>query len=82
MGLLAAEAREQGPNMWIACEDAEELCVVRIVRENRFLAVKNPAPAPTLCGSILLKLQAPVPWAWSKAPPRMPSKLLPLNVKC
>jgi antimicrobial peptide system SdpA family protein len=48
-------------------------------------SLKNPSPAPTLCGPVGIVLQVPVPWAtWreSRSPVTMPSRVTRLEVEC
>jgi antimicrobial peptide system SdpA family protein len=82
MGLLVAAAHEQKKDPWVACDGREVGCVAVLERGAHVLTVRNPAPRASLCGRIVLELQPPVPWAWSSSPPRMPLRLLPLNVEC
>jgi antimicrobial peptide system SdpA family protein len=47
-------------------------------------ALKNISPRPTLCGTIGLVMQKPVPWAWSHSRDamNMPSRVIRLEVSC
>jgi antimicrobial peptide system SdpA family protein len=78
MGLLLQEAPTNG---WQACEDAVAACLNRLPRGQ---AARNVSPNPTLCGTVAVVLQEPVPWAWlpSSPPVQMPSRMIALEAEC
>jgi antimicrobial peptide system SdpA family protein len=78
MALLISVAPQDG---WRDCEGTVEACLRRLPPG---AAARNPSPHPTLCGSLAIVLQKPVPWAWvdSRRPVSMPSRMLPLEVAC
>jgi antimicrobial peptide system SdpA family protein len=82
MGLLAAAVRKKQKDPWVGCDDGEARCVARLARDGRFIRLQSIAPEPSLCGRLVLKLQRPVPWAWSRSVREMPFRLLPLEVAC
>ncbi len=47
-------------------------------------AVRNETPLSTLCGTVGIALQKPVPWAWRQSIDQivMPSNVVKLNVSC
>ncbi len=47
-------------------------------------AVRNVSPRPTVCGTVALVFQAPVPWAWagSRRPVHMPSRYAVVEASC
>jgi antimicrobial peptide system SdpA family protein len=47
-------------------------------------SVDNTSPEPTLCGTIVVAKQPPVPWAWSqmKTKPQMPSRCVKIDLSC
>jgi len=46
--------------------------------------IENTSPLPTLCGSVGIVLQKPVPWAWARAVKHvtMPSRVVRVSVSC
>ena len=48
------------------------------------VTVTNPVKNAQLCGELLVVLQPPVPWAWSKSIDqiKMPAKAIRLNILC
>ena len=73
---------EQIPDTeWTKCDEAPARC---IERAKTVATVKNGSPSPTMCGSIGIALQKPVPWAWarSKRPVTMPSRVAKVVVQC
>jgi antimicrobial peptide system SdpA family protein len=46
--------------------------------------VVNRSPDPTMCGSVAVVLQKPLPWAWARSPrpTTMPARILALEVVC
>jgi len=61
------------------CEDAPTRCLD--AHETR-LHLVNRSPRPTLCGDVGFVLQRPVPWAWSRSRPIMPSRVARVEVSC
>ena len=73
---------EQIPDtQWTKCDDAPARC---LERAKEVATVKNGSPHPTLCGSVGIALQKPVPWAWARAshPVTMPSRVARVVVQC
>ena len=66
---------------WESCEDEIATC---LARAGPSVHLQNESPAPTLCGTVGLALQEPLPWAWSDsgADETMPSKIVRLDVSC
>lgn len=66
---------------WTACEDDVPTCLDAVPVTT---TVTNIAPRPTLCGTVGLARQKPVPWAWSKSRDEiiMPSEILKIEVSC
>lgn len=69
---------------WHPCESAPEVCLNDPAITDQVWSVSNPFLHPTLCGPLLARKQAPVPWAWgaSRETIIMPSELLALDVSC
>ena len=73
---------EQMPDAdWTKCDGAPARC---LERAKTGATVKNGSPHPTLCGSIGIALQKPVPWAWARASRHvtMPSRVARVVVRC
>ena len=68
-------------NLWQPCTASLQQCLAQLPRGQ---AVHNISPAPTMCGTIAVVLQKPVPWAWagSSRPVTMPCRILALEVSC
>jgi antimicrobial peptide system SdpA family protein len=66
---------------WHACTAPLQECLAQLPPGR---AVRNTSPAPTMCGSVAIVLQKPIPWAWatSPRPVTMPSRILSLEVSC
>jgi antimicrobial peptide system SdpA family protein len=66
---------------WSRCHDRPVDCLDRIPV---LAQLDNKYPHPTLCGTIGLVQQKPVPWAWSRSPTPvvMPSIVVKLEVRC
>lgn len=66
---------------WKRCEEAPLGCLDAAPAAAR---VANRSPRPSLCGTIGVVRQAPVPWAWARAPKPvvMPSNVIRLEVSC
>jgi antimicrobial peptide system SdpA family protein len=66
---------------WTACSVSPTACLSDA--EGAF-RLRNTSPSPTMCGTIGIVMQPPVPWAWSTAAERvtMPSKVVRLEVQC
>ncbi|HEY8174735.1 MAG TPA: SdpA family antimicrobial peptide system protein [Gemmatimonadaceae bacterium] len=66
---------------WARCKDTPVECLDRVPV---FARLENKYPRPTLCGTIGLVVQKPVPWAWSRMPTPviMPSVVAKLEVVC
>jgi antimicrobial peptide system SdpA family protein len=81
-GMEAAVLMKNLPEAsWKACDDTPSSC---LATDGDVVHVQNDLPLPTLCGSIGLVLQKPVPWTWAKLshPVTMPSRVTRLEVKC
>lgn len=67
---------------WVECTDPLEHCAAAIAQP--FPVITNLAASPTLCGDLLLRLQEPVPWAWSRSARtiEMPSRATAMKVEC
>lgn len=89
---LRRKSRAQGVEMallvnglpndaWHPCTASVQECLAQLPPG---LAVHNTSPAPTLCGTVAVVLQKPVPWAWAHSahPVTMPSRILSLEVSC
>ena len=79
LGLLLADV---GPDAWAECEgDSVEACLDATAPAE---PVANVLPSPTLCGTLGIVSQKPVPWAWRSMADRvdMPSSTLRLEVTC
>ena len=79
VGLLLADV---DPEAWAACDgEAVEACLDATAPTE---PVANVLPSPTLCGTIGIVSQEPVPWAWRSLADRvaMPSSTLRLEVTC
>jgi antimicrobial peptide system SdpA family protein len=78
MGLLA---QKLPPSAWSECRDRPEECIERAMPHP---AIANPSASATLCGSIALVRQPPLPWAWARsgATAAMPSTIARLEVTC
>lgn len=79
LGLLLSEV--SSPGLWVGCEAQPQDCLERAQIAAR---VRNISPKPTLCGTIGLARQPPIPWAWLSARERivMPSQVVKLEVAC
>jgi len=66
---------------WEKCETEPMGCLGRAPAAAR---VANGSPRPSLCGTIGVVRQPPVPWAWARAPKPvvMPSNVIRLEVSC
>lgn len=66
---------------WRACESSLLVCLATLPPGKH---VYNTSPDPTMCGSVAVVVQKPLPWAWARSPrvPTMPSRILPLEVSC
>jgi antimicrobial peptide system SdpA family protein len=66
---------------WTACDEAPTAC---LSRASIGASVVNRTPLPTLCGTIGIVSQKPLPWAWASArrPIAMPSQVVRLEIKC
>ena len=66
---------------WSDCDEAPATCLARTgIGAN----VANTNPRPSLCGTIALVSQKPLPWAWASSPRpiTMPSQIVKLEVRC
>jgi antimicrobial peptide system SdpA family protein len=77
-GLVTQHLTEEA---WTSCTGDPTGCLDRI---DFVGTIQNPALRPTLCGTVGVVLQRPVPWAWSRSdsPIHMPSSVVKLNVQC
>ena len=66
---------------WVDCEGSPMECLEEAPVA---ASLSNTALRKTLCGSVGIVLQKPIPWAWadSKRPVVMPSRVLRLEVSC
>lgn len=68
---------------WATCTEDDTLpeCFERLAPLPSFA---NESPDPSLCGSIAIVHQEPLPWAWSANadPETMPSRIVRLEVTC
>ena len=81
-GLEMGGLLEQIPdNQWTKCDESPAVC---LARATAVATVKNAASHPTMCGTIGIALQKPVPWAWARAlrPVTMPSRIARVVVQC
>jgi antimicrobial peptide system SdpA family protein len=79
LGLLAEKLPK---SIWQTCEGGDaRSCIERapIAKE-----VRNRSPEPSLCGSLALVAQKPVPWAWASLglSTVMPMTVVRLEVQC
>jgi antimicrobial peptide system SdpA family protein len=76
-GVLAGFVPDSG---WHDCKDTLESCVADVAP----IVVKRDVPHPFFCGPVVLTLQKPVPWAWSRSarPVTMPLRAARLEVQC
>lgn len=80
MGVVSAPVQSDD---WSDCDTARIAdCLAGLDGEP--VEVANPGPSPTLCGSLALVAQEPVPWAWKRDAPDtvMPVRVAPLEVSC
>jgi antimicrobial peptide system SdpA family protein len=65
----------------VGCEETPKVC---LSQSSTPIQTTNAYPHATLCGSVGIVVQKPIPWAWSlsETPIIMPSKFVILNVKC
>ena len=68
-------------NAFQACEESPLAC---LERAEEALSIKNESPLPTLCGSIGIVMQKPIPWAWAGSADTiiMPSRVVRVRVSC
>lgn len=66
---------------WQPCSESIEACLSHAPSSQ---PLHNPAPAPTLCGTLGFALQKPVPWAWAalRSHFSMPSRVAKVEVAC
>ena len=64
---------------WTECDDDIERCAVDAAPGP---AVRNRAPVPTICGTIAMTKERPVPWAWRHLRSRMPMTIARARVEC
>lgn len=89
---LNRESRSQGVELgsflnwmngrrWAKCHDEVTTCLERVPVLAR---LRNRYERPTLCGTVGLVMQPPVPWAWSTSPHEviMPSAVVKLEITC
>lgn len=92
LGGLRRKSRAQGLEMalminshpadaWYDCAESLQECLAQLPRGR---AARNTSPARTLCGTVVIVLQRPIPWAWVRAskPVTMPFRMLPLEISC
>jgi antimicrobial peptide system SdpA family protein len=63
------------------CKEDPERC---LARASAAKTLHNDSPRPTLCGTIGVVYQKPIPWAWAHASPQvtMPSRVVVMEVRC
>ena len=78
MGLLLDAVAEDD---WVACDDTPQTCLASAAIT---VQTENVSPEPTLCGTIVLVRQEPLPWAWSgsSSPDSMPAEIAGLEISC
>lgn len=66
------------------CQSNHLTCLEAYKKIEPLYEVENSSPSPTLCGTLGVILQKPVPWAWFKENQAidMPSRVVRVNVKC
>lgn len=77
---LVVDAAKKG--RWVVCEERPIAdCLSKLPAG---FPVANVSPNPTLCGTIAVMEQRPIPWAWAKAdrPIYMPARVLPIEATC
>lgn len=82
IGTLFGDVPEAG---WTECgDDAEPLDPPTCLDLAEPISVHNPSESPSLCGTVALVAQEPIPWAWRDAIDtiEMPSRVLLLDVAC
>jgi antimicrobial peptide system SdpA family protein len=83
IALLVAGVQQLDPNPWTSCQDAPGTCALAMAEAGRVHELNPVVPRPLVCGDIIVKLEAPVPWAWSQSPPpSSSSRLLAMRVRC
>ncbi len=77
LGLLLQDMTKSS---WKECDESPIHCLDASTRRE----LRNASPHPTLCGTIGVVLQEPVPFAWREAGAKaiMPSRVAKLDVKC
>jgi antimicrobial peptide system SdpA family protein len=89
---LSRDARAQGAEAgliveripaaaWKTCDVAMTSC---LTSDSDVTHLRNNSPRPTLCGSVGLVLQKPVPFEWARLshPVTMPSRVARLEIQC
>lgn len=92
IGGLRRKSRSQGVEMallmngfpfkdWHSCTASLQECLAQLPPGH---VVRNISPTPTMCGTVAIVLQKPVPWAWARSsrPVTMPFRILSLDVSC
>ena len=77
---LVMDAAKKGS--WVVCEDRPIAdCLTRLPAG---IPIANVSPNPTLCGTIAIAEQRPIPWAWAKSdrPIYMPARIMPVEATC
>ncbi|HWL84620.1 MAG TPA: SdpA family antimicrobial peptide system protein [Polyangiaceae bacterium] len=64
---------------WSDCDDAIGRCAEGIAAGP---VIHNHAPAPTVCGTIAVTQERPVPWSWRHLRSRMPFTIARARVEC
>lgn len=81
-GLELGLILEQIPRgVWRDCDDTPRACISAPALA---VSITNRSPEATLCGSVGLALQKPIPWSWLSLPRPvvMPSRIVRLEIKC
>jgi antimicrobial peptide system SdpA family protein len=83
LALVLAGVQRLDASPWKSCEGSPAACARELVKNGWPHELNPVVPRPLVCGGIILKLEAPVPWAWSKSPPpSWPSRLIAVRVQC
>ena len=68
-------------DVWEDCGEATQACLDTMAVADTLV---NPSPRRTLCGSVGIALQEPVPWAWNQSADSidMPAKVSRIHIRC
>jgi antimicrobial peptide system SdpA family protein len=78
---LALLVVPQPDSAYVDCTGPVDACLARLPAG---VPVRSISPQPTMCGTLAVVHQKPLPWAWLPSRDRvtMPSRILPLEVAC